>query len=105
MPYKWDTKKIKLLRKFDRRVKLSEGDKIYIQSLYQEGNGIRKIARIFKNKCSRRMIQFVLFPERLKTVNFPGHWKKYYNTQENTTAQRNHGRYKQKLFKDGLMTI
>lgn len=44
------------------RIDLPEAEKI-IEKL-----PVREIARIFEGKCSRRMIQFVIFPERLEVV-------------------------------------
>ncbi len=61
--------KIRLPAKLDRRIKLTLEDRADIKRLYfQEKNSIREIARTFENKCTRRMIQFILFPERRITV-------------------------------------
>ena len=97
MPYKFQTQKIKLPAGKDRRVKLSEEDKQQIRTLHLAGIGIREIARRYQDQCSRRLIQFVLFPERLKTVNYPGHWEKYYDTAKHTIAMRKHRQYKAKI--------
>jgi len=48
----------------DKRVKLSPADKMEIVRLHNEGAGIRQLSRDFK--VSRRLIQFVLFPDRLE---------------------------------------
>jgi hypothetical protein len=54
---------------------------------------------------SRRLIQFIIFPERLqKNIdNFHdrGGWEAYYNKKRNTVYQRKHRRYKYKLYKEG----
>jgi hypothetical protein len=50
---------------YDRRVKLTPSDKVRIRSLfYNDRIGIREIARRYEKICSRRAIQFVIYPER-----------------------------------------
>jgi len=67
MPYKFETKgkRIKLPREADRRVKLTDAERADIRERYKAGEGVRSIARAYEGQCSRRMIQFVLFPERM----------------------------------------
>lgn len=105
MPHKFETYKIPLPKDKDRRRKLSDEDKEIIKMLYEQGESIRAIARRFEKQCSRRNIQFVLFPERLKRVNFSGHWEKYYSKERNTKAIRDWRRYKQELYKKGELKI
>lgn len=50
----------------DKRVKLTQSDKIEIVKLHTEGIAIRQLSRDFN--VSRRTIQFILFPERLEAV-------------------------------------
>lgn len=105
MPYKFDTDKMLIPREYDKRVKLTDEDKEDIKRLYfKEKEGVRAIARMYENKCSRRTIQFVLFPERLKTVNFPGHYKKYYDKKKNAQYAKTHRNYKLKLYKNHELT-
>jgi len=66
MPYWFERKKIKLPAGEDRRVKVSEEEKERIKDLYKAGWSIRKIAREYAGKCSRRLIQFILYPDRAK---------------------------------------
>ena len=68
MPYKFATDKKKIPRALDRRVKLTEEDKAYIRKLYKDGNSIRQIARMFKDKCTRRPIQYTIFPARYEIM-------------------------------------
>lgn len=100
MPYL--SSKIKLPRHLDRRIKLSESDRADILLRYKNGEAIREIARAYENVCSRRLIQFVLFPERdqklKKVVKKEKRWLKYYNRENNTLAERNTRRYKQELY-------
>jgi len=96
MPYWFEVQKVKLPKDKDRRRKLNEEDKQEIKRLYfREGLAIREIARRFQNKCCRRMIQFILFPERYKRVmewKMLRHWD--YKRDRHTIAVRNHRRYK-----------
>jgi len=82
----------------DKRRKLSDDDKELIRLYYREGVAIREIAREYEGKCCRRTIQFVLFPERLSTVNYSGHWKKYYDKDKHREAMRRHREHKRKLW-------
>ncbi len=71
----------------DARRRLLPEDPERIHALYQAGHPIRAIAREFPH-VSRRLIQFVLFPDRLAAVNRPGHWKKYYDKEKQRIAMR-----------------
>lgn len=104
MPY--TSEKIKIEgTKFDRRVKLTQKDRDKIRMLRVEGWGIRAIARAYP-WVSRRLIQFVLFPERLATVNYAGHWKKYKPTKKHwAKTMREHRRYKQSLYTHGVICL
>lgn len=99
MPYL--SEKIKLPRTLDRRVKLTQEDKDDILLRYKRGEAIHAIARAFKGVCSKRMIQFVVFPERLeklvkKHIAEKSHLK-YYNKEKWRETMREHRAYKQDL--------
>lgn len=103
MPYAWTNKKIKL-GTFDRRKSgLTDEDREDIKKLHQENTPVREIARRYKNQCSRRLIQFIIYPERLKQLQDRNkeneHWKKYHNRKKLTTAVRNWRQYKNRLIK------
>lgn len=107
MPYKYQYKKLKIPRALDRRVKLTDEDKEHIKKLYKEGNGIREIARLYEHKCTRRVIQYTLFPDRLKKMNASfkenrkdGRYKPSKRAWAKT--QREHRAYKQSI-KDRLI--
>lgn len=68
MPHAIERLKIKLPRELNRRIKLTEEDKAGIRGLYAQGVKIRAIARRYEDKCTRRMIQMVLFPERYEEM-------------------------------------
>ena len=93
---------INLPKGFDRRVKLTDSDREKIKRLHKKGLGIREIARMFEKKCSRRLIQFVIYPERLKklyqTQKEEKHWKIYYNKDKWRESMRNHRKYKALVF-------
>ena len=55
-------------RKNDRRVKITEENKSAILELHKQGVATREIARRMKKVCSRRAIQFIIWPERLEIV-------------------------------------
>lgn len=93
----------------DRRRKLTEDDREDIRTRYKRGETQRHIARVYANKCSRRLVIFVLFPERLKIMQERNtknkHWKKYHNREKLTKATRNWRNYKYKLFKNKITCV
>ncbi len=101
--------KLKLGRTYDRRVKLTEADKERMKSLYAGGMGVRAIAREYEHKCSRRMVQFVIFPERLKQVQAQYKERRkdgrYYNKENHTKAIRKVRALKVDLYEKGLIKL
>ncbi len=93
--------------KYDRRVRLSDQQKKWVIISHQIGISIHQIAKAFD--VSRRLIQFILFPERhAKSIddrNKRGGSKQYYETEKNRLAQANTRRYKEKLFKQNLIKM
>jgi len=88
-------------KEHDRRIKLSDDDREEIRGLHKQGTPTREIARRFITKCSRRLIQFVIFPERdiaLKaTVKAEKRWLKYYTTESRRKYMQNHRAHIRKL--------
>lgn len=86
--------------KNDGRRKITEEDKDYMRQLHKQGEPVREIARIFEGLCSRRMIQFVLFPERLERVKKRAievkRWNAYNTAEYHTPAMR---KYRAKIRK------
>jgi hypothetical protein len=105
MPY--TSEKIILPRELDRRVKLTEIDKKDIKARHKAGEPIHAIARAYKGVCSRRMIQFVIFPERLKALQEKyieeKHHLKYYDKDKSRETMREHRAYKQALYLSGSL--
>ena len=88
----------------DRRVKVKPEDRENIKRLFfKEKMGIREIARIYERECSRRTIQFILFPERAKRVVELHDWRRYYTKESNAAYQRKHRQYKSQLYKAKLI--
>lgn len=87
----------------DRRRKLTDEEREHIKDLHKKGESIHEIARIYQNKCSRRLIQFIIHPERLKTLQKRNaknqHWKTYYNRKKLSEASKNWRHYKINIFK------
>jgi transposase-like protein len=103
MPYL--SEKAKLTSKYDHRRKLSEQDKEDIIHLHARGQSIHSLARDYR--VSRRTVQFIIYPERM-TENLRlrlerGGSTVYYNREKQTKSVREHRRYKQKLYKEGLI--
>lgn len=101
MPYKYIYEHVRLPKGTDRRVRLTDEEREDIKELhFVKGWGVRKIARTYSH-VSRRLIQFVLFPDRLKVVADNAKNKKawliYYDKEKHTKAMREHRRYKQSI--------
>lgn len=103
MPLHWEKQHIKLGEYDRRKCGLTDEDKEQIKYLHKSGVAIRQIARDYAGKCSRRLISFILFPERLRVMQERNrkekHWKKYYNRKDLTKAMREWRQYKTKLIK------
>jgi len=95
----WDTARInpagsQPLKGLDKRVKLTDDDRAEIRRLSQAPHSYsqRELARAFG--VSRRLVTFVLFPERLAPARalFKERRKdgRYYDKEKHTQAQRNH---------------
>ena len=96
MPYK--SEKIKIEHtKHDRRIKLTDAEKQEIRenclNLSQ-----RKLAEMYG--VSRRLIQFILFPEKLEEnkQRRKERGNKYYDKDKHREYIKEHRRYKQELF-------
>jgi hypothetical protein len=99
MPYLSEKIKIEGTSK-DRRIKLTSSQKKFVKLSYEIGIPIRQIARIYG--VDKRLIQFILFPERqernIKLREERGGSKQYYTKEKNTEAVKGTRNYKQKLF-------
>ena len=89
---------------FDRRVKLTDDDKELIRKIKAEENlSQRALARQFN--VSRRLIQYVLDPEKLtenkRLREERGGSKQYYDKEKHREYMKDHRRYKQDLYIKG----
>ena len=104
MPRKSDTKSISDPF-LDRRTKLLPCQKEMVKYWYDQGESVRAITRMFQ--VSRRLIQFVLFPERktkdLENRRDRGGSKAYYHKEYHAQKTREHRNHKKNLDKfDGF---
>ena len=106
MPYKFNTKKLIIPTKYDRRVKLTTEEKELIKEAYGKVSQ-RKLAKIFE--VSRRLIQFIGDPNKQKQNLLRrkerGGSKVYYDRKKNTETMKKHRRYKQELMIKGLLEV
>ena len=102
MPYKTDKKAIKDPF-LDRRRKLLPCQKEMVVYWYKvQGASINSIAKMFK--VNKRLIQFILFPERhkknLSDRQDRGGWQQYYDKEKHAEYTADHRQYKHKILKD-----
>lgn len=105
MPYKFDNIPINN-PKHDKRVKLTDEDKDNIREEYKTGLvSQRDLAK--KYGVSRRLIQFVLSPEKLISARkqFLERQKdgRYYDKEKHNEHMRNHRNHKKDLWEKGLL--
>lgn len=83
----------------DRRRKLTDADKEEIKTWHRQGTSIHEISRVAG--VDRRLIQFILFPERhvknLVDRAERGGSKQYYVRQKHTLAMRRHRAHKKEV--------
>ena len=93
--------KVRVPKNKDRRRKLTDDDRLKIKQLYKNKWSIHKIAREYTNVCSRRLIQFILFPAR-ERHNAELHKERrkdgrYYNREKHTLAMASTRQHKRDL--------
>jgi Mor family transcriptional regulator len=84
-----------------RSSKLLPCQKEMVGYLHNKGSSINSLAKMFK--VSKRTIQFIIYPERLKKNvelrNERGGSSIYYQKEVHTKAIKEHREYKKQLFK------
>jgi hypothetical protein len=87
---------------FKRSVKLLPCQKEMVKHWYEKGTSITQIAKDFK--VSKRLIQFILFPERqeknLQDRKERGGTTIYYVKEKHTKATKEHRDYKKQILND-----
>jgi transposase len=85
----------------DKRVKLSDAQRAEIILLAGQGLSQRQLASQFG--VSRRLIQFILDPDKHKKNvqcrQERGGWKQYYDREKHAEAVRRHRDYKRELYR------
>ena len=98
MPYEFETKRKKLPKNLDRRIKLSEEDKIDIEILLSKWVSQNQIAKHYW--VSRKTIYYIKYPDKLKKDREQYKirrldWR-YYNREKHTRAIKKTRNHKQK---------
>lgn len=105
MPFLFEKKHIP--REHDKRVKLTPEDKEEIRRRYLQVGGISQRALAEEYGVSRRLIVFIIYPERQKE-NYRqrvenGGSKQYYDREKHNKYMQTHRLHKKKLDKKGLL--
>ncbi len=102
MPYRFEREHWHIPKQYDRRTKLTDGQRQEIQQLYTNGTiSIGGLARAYN--VNKRLIQFILFPERhernkqLRAER--GGSKRYYVPEKNRQAISTCRKYKNMIYK------
>jgi len=105
MPYKFETDKLKIPKKYDRRIKLSEEQRKEIKKHYGKISQ-RKLAKAFE--VSRRLIQLIGEPEKAKRqkelFKIRQSDGRYYNKEKERKYMLKHRQYKKKLYEENKLT-
>lgn len=103
MPYKFEQEKKKIPRAKKKTVKLSQTQREAIKLMVGMGESIHSTAKHFG--VSRRLIQFIVYPERhernKELRQERGGSKIYYDSDKHAESMRNHRKYKNQLNKNG----
>ena len=99
--------KIKMGKANDGRRKITDEQKLDMHKLHRQGESINHIARTIG--CSKRSVQFELFPERKQTVINHAiaakRWEAYNDKETRREVMRKYRAKKRKLFSEGKLDI
>lgn len=104
MPYKSEHIKIANTQ-YDKRIKLSDEDKIDIVNRFEKGESMRSLSRSFK--VDRQVIKYTIYPD-YKKMFYEANRKRAKPEVEKTkhnAYMRTHRMHKQKLFLDGKISL
>jgi transposase-like protein len=105
MPFKLDN--IPIGRENDGRRRITDEQKLEMHTQYKNGVSINQIARNIG--CSKRSVQFELFPERKRVMVqhmiSAKRWEAYNDKDTRREVMRKHRAKKKRLFKEGKITI
>jgi len=90
----------------DRRVRMLPCQKEMVVHLYNRGASIHSLSRMYK--VSKRLIQFIIFPER-KEANYQrrverGGSMAYYDRDKHKASMKKHREHKKEIFKTNKTT-
>jgi len=106
MPHKFETTKLLIPEKLDKRRKLDRWDKEEIKNLYGKISQ-RKLAKQFN--VSRSTIVFLgdeeAHKENLKRREERGGWKNYYDVSKHKVQMKKYRNRKYKLYKEGKLSF
>lgn len=100
MPYHFDRIYKRIPRDKDNRIKIEKDEYPVIRARYASGERIRALAREYN--VHKRLIEFILFPERrqknLADREARGGWKQYYSTERNRAYQKTCRHHRREIF-------
>ncbi len=104
MAYKIDRIKI-AHTPHDRRIKLSEDDRQKIRKLYRGGKSLNDIAKIYgvSKSTIHNAVRPEMYQRQLEQKSKKQVWKMEYDRVSHNTAQRKTRRYKNELYKEGVI--
>ncbi len=92
--------------KHDGRRRITDDQKLQMKKLYEMGKSIHEITRIVG--CSRRSVQYVIFPERLAIVKQQAkeakRWEPYNTKDIRREVMRKYRAKKRALLAEGKIT-
>lgn len=99
--------KVRVGKANDGRRKITDDQKLEMHKMFRENATIKHIADTIG--CSRRAVQFELFPERLKTAQQHAinakRWEAYNTADIRREVMRKHRSKKKLLLQQGKVTI
>lgn len=98
MPLTIEKLHLKVGKENDLRIKYSDFEKAMIKKLFSQGMSINGIAR--EIGCSKRLVQFTLFPERLAhSKELKRQRPSTYNREKNREYKRRYKKHLKELYK------
>jgi len=92
-----DAVKMRLPEGEDRRVKIPKSEHDRIKQRYKDGESLRVLGRAYG--VDKRLIQFILYPERLIQARKNRDWRLYHNRENLTKLTRELRQRKARIFK------
>lgn len=94
MPYWFEKKRIPVGQ--DKRVKLTDEHRAEIKLYRSTGWSMRKLARHFE--VDRRLIQFVIYPERQEKAREKRDWRNFYTKEKQAAYMRKFRQHQKDIF-------